>query len=394
MNSQLFTIRIQKALLSAFVCGLGVWASNTAFADASKTHARALLSQRAPRLEQSSALSVKKLLGVAFQPEDLKALLNASGAASCFTAVEKHQLTDSAGRGTSRACVAAVEQAYYERVAFANDRFSQDLLPSYAPNALDASFIQRGAVSRMSTRLATQYIARNDLLKMLVEGKIDVDFSFRDFESVPSKFKVASHARPAYVLAVTYRSPGALDAPKLAAVGNDALVGLKPASHGLRDLPIAEKKIVEAWPQTEAEVVAPVVPVEQGFSVTKNLQRRLGLSAEPFSKFRLRLERAPGAFSLSSLALRLEDASGVANFDITGLMCGRADGVAYKFRLPYQRHSALVTADNLTMKSRYVYEYAATHKFRTRFAYDPNTANGVVPDARSGKYSVGMSYAF
>jgi hypothetical protein len=357
--------------------------------------AQNLLSQKAPQALPASPYSANRIIGLAFQPDDLKALFDASGSASCHSGNEKVQRSDSAGRGTARACVAAVEQTYYERFAFANDRFSQALLPSYAPNAVESSFITQGAVSRLATRAAVQTISRNELLKILVEGKIDMNLSLRDFSasSFVQKFERVAEARPTYQLRVQYHNaPVSGGDVKVAAVGNGALVGLKAHSSSRRDLPVAEKTIVEVWPEAVAPAPQPVATVSDDTRFTKTLQKKFGLSEEPFSKFRLRLERAPGGLSLSAFALRLEDASGVANFDLTGLAHGNTDGIAYKFRIPYMKHSALVSADNLTMKNRYIYEYAASSRLHARLAYDPNSVS--VPDAWSGRYSVGFTLTF
>jgi hypothetical protein len=384
-----------KALWATTLTVASAVFSVAANAESSSFSAQNLLSQRAPAPLPASPYSANLILGLAFQAEDLTALLNASGSAACYTGNEKVQRLDSAGRGTSRACIAAVEQTHYERISFANDRFSQALLPNYAPNAVQPSFIQQGAVSRLTSRFVTRTIARNELLKIIVEGKIDVNLSLRDLsmDSFAEKFERTPEARPTYRLQVQYRNaPASADDVKVAAVGNGALVGLKAHSSSKRDLPIAEKKIVEVWPEAPVSAPQPVAPVSDEKRFTKTLQKKFGLSAEPFSNFRLRLERAPGSLSVSAFALRLEDASGVANLDLTGLVRGNIEGVAYKFRVPYGKHSAVLSADNLAMKNRYLYEYAATSSLRTRVAYDPNSVS--VSDAWSGRYSVGFSLTF
>ena len=366
------------------------------FADeTSKATAQNLMSQKAPSELPASPYSVNRLLGYAFYQDDLQGLLNASGSASCFTQDDKALVTDSAGRRSSRACIAAIEQSHYEKIAFANDRLSSSLLPSYKPNAVEASTIRHDAINRMSTRLVTKTIARNDFLKTLVEGKVDVKFSLHDMGSMFDKVETQPEIRPSYVLAVKYHEPKKEAEVKVAAVGNGAFPALKPAPHALQDLPVAEKQIVEVWPEAKPASATPVVanPIEEN-QFTKKLQKRLGLSAEPFSQFRLRLERAPGSTSPTALAFRLEETSGLATLDLTGLLQGHSDGIAWQLRLPYQRHSTLISSESRSVKNKYFYEYTATSTLRTRVAYDPNTAVGAVPNAWAGRYSVGFSFAF
>lgn len=387
--------KLGKAILQcAAVAGFVAASSVAAMASEDDARAASLLSQRKPAALPPSPYSFNLLLGEAFRPDDLTAMLNSSGSAACFTNSDKLEKSDAGGRTSSRACVAAVEQTYYERIAFANDRFTQGLMPSYAPNAIDSNFILKGAMERMSSRLATRAVSRNELLKVLVEGKIDVNFSFRDLGSVSEKFERAPVARPSYVLAVKYREGRRSEDLKVAAVGNSALSSLKPASQGLRDLPVAEKQIVETWPNAiPVAALTPVVDPSAETRFTRILQKRLGLASEPFSQFRLRVEHAPNSLSLKAFALRLEDASGLSSFDLTGLVQGNPEGIAYKLRLPYRRHSALASADNLAMKTRYIYEYEVMQNMRTRVAYDPNTPEGAVPNSWAGKYSVGLSWA-
>ena len=339
----------------AFVSG----AAQASSEDRPTPTAQELLSLVRPAPLPESPWSASKILALAFYDADLGAMLRDSGSADCFIQDTRLALRsgDVAGRVSARACISSREQNYYEKFAtVAAVRPTSEVgLPNYKPNSVDMSLMSKGAINRFATRVATNSIKRNEFLKTLVEGKVDVKFSLRDIGSLPSKFVPTAETRPAYKLAVSYREPKTTMV-KVASLGADAQF-LKASSTGsLHAMPVVEHRIVEVWPEPAQVSAAPVVDLpDTDARFTKKIQRHLGLGAEPFSQFRLKLERGGLTSVGSALSLRLEDSSGIGAVDLTGLMQGRADGIAWEMRLPYKQHTALITRDNLTMMNRFTH---------------------------------------
>jgi hypothetical protein len=390
-----------QSRLTVLVCGLGVSVlSLESVALASQSHpapsAQDLLSIVKPAPIPESSWSPSKLLAMAFLDADLGALLRDSGSANCFTQDMRALPYDGAGRVSARNCVSSLEQGYYERFSsVVAVRPTQEVgLPNYKTNNMDMNLLGKTTANRLATRLVTSSVKRNEFLRTLVEGKVDVKFSLRDLDSLGSSFAPVTQPRPTYQLAVNYRESSVAPV-RVASLGSSAQL-IKPSSASFHKPPVAEQKIVEVWPAPAAPVAeaSTVETSSTDLSFSKKIQRTFGLAAEPLSQFRLKLERGGAAGGTGALSLRLEDTSGLGALDLTGLMQGRSDGVAWEMRLPYKNHAAVLTRDNLSMMNRYVYEYTASAAMRTRFAYDPNTPEGVVPDAAHGKYSVGLSYSF
>jgi hypothetical protein len=390
-----------QSRLTVLVCGLGVSVlalESVAWASSSRPSpsAQDLLRIVKPSPLPESPWSPSKLLAMAFLDADLGALLRDSGSASCFTQDMRVLPYDGAGRVSARNCVSSLEQGYYERFSsVVAVRPTQEIgLPSYKTNNVDMNLLGKTSANRLATRLATNSVKRNDFLRTLVEGKVDVKFSLRDLDSLGSSFAPVAQPRPSYQLAVNYRESSVAPV-RVASLGSSAKL-INSSSASFHKPPVAEQKIVEVWPAPAAPVAeVPAADISAtGLSFSKKIQRTFGLAAEPFSQFRMKLERGGMAGGTGALSLRLEDTSGLGAVDLTGLMQGHSDGIAWEMRLPYKKHAAILTRDNLSVMNRYVYEYAASVAMRTRFAYDPNTPEGVVPDAAHGKYSVGLSYSF
>lgn len=391
-----YSAAVASICTSVFACFSGV--AQASSERASPPTAQQLLSIAKPAPLPESPWSATRILALAFYDADLGALLRDSGSADCFVQDARIAFRngDVAGRVSARACISSREQNYYERFAtVAAIRPTTEVgLPNYKPNSVDMSMVSKDALNRFATRVATNSIKRNEFLKTLIEGKVDIKFSLRDIGSLPSKFAVPQENRPEYKLAVSYREPKTTMI-KVASLGGDAKFLKNSSASSLHDMPIVERQIVEVWPTPAPVSVAPAADIPgTDDRFTKKVQRTLGLAMEPFAQFRLRLERGGLGTAGTALSLRFEDSSGIGAVDLTGLMQGRPDGIAWEMRVPYKQHAALITRDNLTMMNRYVYEYSASSALRTRFAYDPNTAVGVVPDAAHGKYSVGLSYSF
>jgi hypothetical protein len=359
--------------------------------------AQELLRTKIPGAQPKSQFSAISALNLAFRDADQRKLLDASGAGGCFTYNSRIEHLDAAGRMSGRSCHQRLETNYYTSGASTVASSSAALgLPNYKQNGITVDNLRKEVAERFTSRFTSETLGRNSFFKALLEGKLDLNFSMGELTNllVP---KPSSIIRPIYRLAVKYpeQQEDGVRLASLSPVSSGAL-SRTPSQNALQPSQLVERQIVEEWP-TATPVESDVSEVSRGSSGPgQYLKRKLRLSAEPFSNFRLRIERGESK-TAGGLQLKLYDASGIASADLTSLLSGNSDKVTWETRLPYGRHAGVIASDGTEKQFRYAYEYSYTASMRGRLWFDPNVLPGTpiknLSDAPV-KYKIGVEMVF
>lgn len=267
-----------------------------------------------PSGEHKTLITAKEVIERAFNHDELIAISNERGLATCMSRV-------------------MTRAQFSSRYIFESGNCSADYL---APTTkLNSVAIMKTASNRALYRLASDQIRRNPVLTALVDGKVDFDFSFSDLvQKITSSDEL--EGRPVYVLQVSELASN---------------VGLN-----LND-EHAKKKIIEQWPVKKKEIEEQQKAFPEA-TYTQRLAHKFGLAHGPFTKYKLKIEKTAPGFVMS-FNIRFQELNDLAYLDLTSFVM-RSDlkNVKYGYRVPYKSHA--VGGDYNTLYADPVWYYSYT----------------------------------
>jgi hypothetical protein len=335
--------------------------------------------------ESKPEISGKTAADIFLKPEDLSPIL-ASRGISCQTSSIGHSPFSKNFSNFGGECFNNARYKYYETadVTLIQDQKSK-LTPRHSWNVNSTEDLVAPVKQRVVVRGAQAVFKHHPVLSDLVSGRFQLAITPDTWwDDLTTSSKPAQ--RPRYiVLEESVPASGRLlnQGTKVASLGTPTIDFVtQDAAHQDANVPKYRRRLIEEFSnpapsQTSESLSDDTKSAEQSsalqpLSARKRIQRTLGVSTAPFSRFDLRFSRSSSSTSGSEdLALRFSEGNGIVTVEFPTLLAD--SDTAYGFNLPYQKHTFSVYFPDSEREAIRRYAYKVDTQNLVTVEHNPNS---------------------